>query len=610
VIKITNPLAFYRTAFPNTLAHLFLQIAKELGSDKHRFVSSPEGWSIIPSFDEDVPNIPTRATRNPAAATTQAPNNPSKRKTPPEKNLEDSGNGRRRTKSASEWWKVDKADEAQQHGADGRGELQDNEDEEIDIMTGGVTPVKNRDTVPALEILLPSKNEEEKVNEEKKQGDDDDGAVKLPGQLPTEPVAAPVVEKPSKKEDSPPVAMDTDKLIEKPAAAAEKTEGAVAMEEKKEGSKPTKTKSSLAEPALPTESKPVESTAAAVPPAAQGPKPFIIPKRSAAGTAAVPTTNAPNTSGANGDGSKDASGSHLHRKESSERILANAGGGGGGGGSRRPASIPDPTAAGTSERGGKSTKSPLPLPPRKKQPWETMLADINGSFARAWKQLEWPSSSTLATLPQPIDPTVATEEQKEAWKHAKAQFGAPPAPAEPSVLAAPTTDGAAPPPLSTLSFPRNHESNEVLHPLTHDPYPPHPPDLNYVRIMQCPGATVQQCLDRLVFASNHHRDTDGIEVGRALIVLHDFDKHTIYGCYRAVEVGRMLDASFGQERCYQVRVEPLQVFSPMPSYLFEAFLPRKYNHSGQPMKFFEKGTPAVKEVWHLMQLYSKVGFKC
>jgi hypothetical protein len=114
----------------------------------------------------------------------------------------------------------------------------------------------------------------------------------------------------------------------------------------------------------------------------------------------------------------------------------------------------------------------------------------------------------------------------------------------------------------------------------------------------------------MVFASNHRADTDGIQPGQSLIVLHDFDKRILYGCYRAVEVGRMLDTRFAEDRSFHVRVEPVQVFSPLPSYLLEGFLPRKYDKNGEPMKFFEKGTGLVKEVWHLMQLYSNKGFKC
>ena len=77
-----------------------------------------------------------------------------------------------------------------------------------------------------------------------------------------------------------------------------------------------------------------------------------------------------------------------------------------------------------------------------------------------------------------------------------------------------------------------------------------------------------------------------------------------------MDVGRNLDSSFGKEWSHQVKVKPLLLFTPLPSSLFEAFLPRKINpKDGKPMKFLEKGTAAVKEVWELMHLYSGKGFK-
>jgi len=241
------------------------------------------------------------------------------------------------------------------------------------------------------------------------------------------------------------------------------------------------------------------------------------------------------------------------------------------------------------------------------------LTVINPAFfsifnKSAWKRLEWPQTANATSLPQPMNPDAITAEQQEAWNKARSLFGAsttaatihqPPLPSSTKA----TTDAD-----KGTAHQNENFVNQILHHLTHDPYPPHPSDLTYVRIMQCPSIVVQQCLDRMVFVSNHRADTDGIQPGRTLIVLHNFDKHLIYGCYRALEVGRMLDTSFAHDRSFHVRVEPVQAFSPLPSYLLEAFLPRKYNLKGEPMKFFEKGTASVKEVWHLMQLYSNKGF--
>jgi hypothetical protein len=220
--------------------------------------------------------------------------------------------------------------------------------------------------------------------------------------------------------------------------------------------------------------------------------------------------------------------------------------------------------------------------------------------------LEWPHTAT--SLPQHIDPAAATEEQKTAWEHARFLFGTriqPPVAQSQELLRS-----ISPTAIADGKSDHPQEQKEViLQQLTKDPYPPHPPDLTYVRIMQCSTAVAQQCLDRNVFASNHRADIDGIDPGCTLIILINFDRHIVYGCYRAIEVGRMLDTSFASDRIHHVRVEPVHVFSPLPSYLLEAFLPRKYEN-GKPMRFYDKGTPNVKELWHLMQLYSNKGFTC
>jgi hypothetical protein len=606
------------------LSH-YLQIAKELGSDKRRFASSPEGWSIIPQFDDE-PAVPLR--RHAPPPTTEAPKSPSKRKSPPAETLEEPVGGRRRTKSASEWWKVEKSSGEQQHGGGGgnNGELVSNEDEDIDIINGAISPIS-----PAVGKPLT-------VKSKKGEAGGDGGAVAGGGEQPA-PAAVlvePVVQ--VAEEELPQEAPVVEKPKPEPAAAAiekpEKAVAEVAANDVKEEGKPGK-KEKPAEPTPPLDSTAKPSLDAPAPAPAPAPKGFVIPKRRSTGTTTAPATTAATTAAAaaaGGGGSKDASAHQRNSKPTdksandrrerdpplptgdSKRL-------------RRPPSLlnlTDPSTAGT------AGKPPLPAPP-KKQPWETMLKEIHGPFASAWKRLEWPqSAATIASLPQPKDPKDVTEEQKAAWQQARSRFGALPpvvAPELPPTTAPDTaTTAAVGPPqddkemmsLATTTATvaptekekeKNEKNIEVLHQLTQDPYPPHPPELTYVRIMQFSTTVSQQCLDRMVFAANHRADTDGIEPGRTMIVLHNFDKHIIYGCYRAVEVGSMLDSRFPLERSHQVRVEPIQVFSPLPSYLLEAFLPRKHNQIGEPMKFFDKGTPNVKEVWHLMQIYSNKGFK-
>lgn len=110
------------------------------------------------------------------------------------------------------------------------------------------------------------------------------------------------------------------------------------------------------------------------------------------------------------------------------------------------------------------------------------------------------------------------------------------------------------------------------------------------------------------FLSCSRVDIDGIEPGRTLILLHNFDKRIIYGCYRAVDVGLNLDKAFGKEWCYQVRVQPLGSPISVPTHLLEPYLPRKQKN-GVTMKFIEKASGAVREVWHLMHFYAGKGLK-
>jgi hypothetical protein len=139
-----------------------------------------------------------------------------------------------------------------------------------------------------------------------------------------------------------------------------------------------------------------------------------------------------------------------------------------------------------------------------------------------------------------------------------------------------------------------------------DPFPPvfpHP-ELTSVRIMQCSNATERGCLERGVFVSNHQADTDGIVPNTTLILLHNFDKRVVRGCYVAREVGTNLDRSWGREWPYQVRVEPARVFSPLPSEMLEPWVPRRTNpKDGKPMKFFEKGCSDSRDVWRLFELF-------
>lgn len=58
----------------------------------------------------------------------------------------------------------------------------------------------------------------------------------------------------------------------------------------------------------------------------------------------------------------------------------------------------------------------------------------------------------------------------------------------------------------------------------------------------------------------------------------------------------------------QVQVEELRQFRALPSELLEPYFPRRHSPTdGKPMKFLEKGTGQVKEVWHLFALYDGKG---
>ncbi|KAL4549650.1 hypothetical protein Ndes2526B_g04649 [Nannochloris sp. 'desiccata'] len=472
-------------------------IAKELGSDKYRFL----------------------------AATSPV------RKESREENIDDSGGGRRRTKSTSEWWKVGKT-EGEQPGRVGGNGLIEDEDEEIDIMTGAVTPAENKDML--LNLDSNSTKEEqivERITEKKDVSTDDVVTAIAPGaamevergEQPGAPAAKRI------KKDSPEVpayVVESDPVVN----GAEKIVQRAADEEqpsKKDATVAATTDKVKAEAIPPLESTQPAAIAPVPAPASKG---FIIPKRRI--SSGVPT--GPPTAGAAAaaGGSKEASTTRNNKTSNGNKA---------GGGSRRPSSVPTNTDLTTA---GAAGKPPLPVP-RVKQPWENMLQDIHGSFASAWKRLEWPRTTITTSLPQPIDPAVATEEQKAAWEQARSRFGAATAPPQ-TVPPSTTTSDAG------LGSIINQHEPLVLEQSTQDPYPPHPADLTYVRIMQCPTTVVQQCLDRLVFASNHRADTDGIQPGRTLIVLHNFDKHIVYGCYRAVEVGRMLDTSFAQDRSFHL----------------------------------------------------------
>ena len=49
-------------------------------------------------------------------------------------------------------------------------------------------------------------------------------------------------------------------------------------------------------------------------------------------------------------------------------------------------------------------------------------------------------------------------------------------------------------------------------------------------------------------------DTEGVEPRTTMMLLHNFDKRRIYGCYLATRVGLNIDASVGAEWNHQVRL--------------------------------------------------------
>jgi len=357
--------------------HFLLQIAKELGSDKCRFASSPEGWSIIPSFD-DVPIAPSR--RNPLPTATAA-TSPVKRKEPPEENLDDSEGGRRRTKSTSEWWKVGKNEGEQQQdivgggghvsttavaaaAAAAAGPLED-EDEDIDIMTGAVPQIKVKNTPLNLDTI----GKEDENLEKKETGKNDasaSGISRAPGaamevedgKQPDAPVAEPI------KKESPKGPADAGKL-EPAVDVAEKLITAIAdddkIKRKKDSTLPAATPKETVDPPPPPVEVSQPSAVAPVP--APAPKGFVIPKRkSSAGKQPGAPAAPPAPAGAAAGGSREAS---AHRN------IKTFNGTKDNGDLRRPSHVPTNTDLTTAGR------SPL-----RKQPWQNMLRDIHGAFAR------------------------------------------------------------------------------------------------------------------------------------------------------------------------------------------------------------------------------------
>ena len=54
----------------------------------------------------------------------------------------------------------------------------------------------------------------------------------------------------------------------------------------------------------------------------------------------------------------------------------------------------------------------------------------------------------------------------------------------------------------------------------------------------------------------------------------------------------------------QVRVEPIKLFTALPSDMLEPFIPRRINpRDGKVMKFFEKGCALPNNVWDLFQFF-------
>jgi hypothetical protein len=345
-----------------TYHHLLLQIAKELGSDKYRFASSPEGWSIIPSFDDFPTTAPSRRNPLPTVAAAAAPS-PVKRKKPPEANLDDSGDGRRRTKSSSEWWKVEKPEGEQQDGLGGHGNAaaaaaglpEDDEDEEIDIMTGAVPPIKIGRTL----LNHDSIRQKEKITEENKKTEEDAGngnasisraqGVAMDFEIEKKP-AAPGVQ-PIKKES--PEGPANSVKVEPAVEVAEKPQNTAAGDNKLKRKKnfllPATAAKETTEPIHPVESQPN-----AVSPA---PKGFIIPKRRSSAGAPAP---APAPAG----GSKDASANRNNKTSNGTKDNGDL---------RRLSTVPTNADLTTTGR------PPLPL---RKQPWQNMLQDIHGAFAR------------------------------------------------------------------------------------------------------------------------------------------------------------------------------------------------------------------------------------
>jgi hypothetical protein len=55
----------------------------------------------------------------------------------------------------------------------------------------------------------------------------------------------------------------------------------------------------------------------------------------------------------------------------------------------------------------------------------------------------------------------------------------------------------------------------------------------------------------------------------------------------------------------QVRVLPLEIFNPLPADVLELVVPRKLHpEDGSKMKFFERTSNKVKEIWELFAQYA------
>ncbi|GAB4822459.1 hypothetical protein N2152v2_009505 [Parachlorella kessleri] len=135
---------------------------------------------------------------------------------------------------------------------------------------------------------------------------------------------------------------------------------------------------------------------------------------------------------------------------------------------------------------------------------------------------------------------------------------------------------------------------------------PFPEDIEWGRIIVTTNASLNKCLERKTFISNHPRDV--LDVSKTtMLLVHNIDERLVYGCFRCLEKGENLDDSFNNSSYkYHVRVKWLADFDPLPDRLLELFVPRKlHQETKQRMKFFEKNfdKKVAQELWQAYKFF-------